>query len=343
MKVTPTALLVADIGGTHARFALAAPGDGVRPVLGSIREFEVAQFRSLPDAITNYLEFLQHTGASRPTQLALGVASAVTGEQIELTNHSWSFSLAQLRRDFGFEKVEAINDCAAMALSIPHLQGFELEAIGSTVAQLAAPKSDRRTAAIGVGTGLGVCGLMLRDGCADVVESEAGHINFAPGSEAEADILRLLWSRHPRVSAERLLSGAGLQNLYSAVCAIAHSHSPAAMDSPRAIIASAESGADAECRRAVELFCAILGSFAGDVALIYGAWVGIYLGGSIPLALLAWIQRGSFRERFEDKGRFGERMRAVPTLAILHPQPGLLGAGAWALMRRDRLQNRSAR
>ena len=133
MKASPAAtpLLVADIGGTSARFALAAPGDGKRPVLASIRELEVAQLRSLPHAITNYLEFLQHIGASRPTQLAIGVASAVTGEQIELTNNSWSFSLTQLRRDFGFETVEAINDCAAMALSIPHLQGPELEAIGN--------------------------------------------------------------------------------------------------------------------------------------------------------------------------------------------------------------------
>jgi len=135
--------------------------------------------------------------------------------------------------------------------------------------------------------------------------------------------------RHARVSVERLVSGPGLQNLYAAVCAV--EGTAPNMDTPAAITAGAKLGADAACRRAVELLCAILGSYAGDVALMVGAWDGVYLGGGLTGTLLPWIQLGQFRRRFEGKGRFSSLMQTIPTFAIAHAQPGLLGAAACAL------------
>jgi glucokinase len=319
--------LVADIGGTNARFALASVEAGRRPLLSSVHEFATLQFASLAQAASHYLGQV----AARPPQRAvIAVASAVTGDEVKITNNPWSFSIAGLKRELRLEALDIINDFAAIALAIPHLAPSELEPIGTAGASPAATRgAEGRYAVLGPGTGLGVCTLLLRQGQAVAMESEGGHVAFAPSSDYEIAILQVLMKRHARVSVERLLSGPGLHNLYAAVCAV--EGVAVAADTPQAIMAGAQPGRDAACRRAVELFCEILGSFAGDVALMVAAWDGVYLGGGMTGRLLPWIRSGEFRSRFESKGRFGTLMRTVPTFAIAHPQPGLLGAGARAL------------
>jgi glucokinase len=321
-----TVALVADIGGTNARFALATPDGQGRPVLTSMREFTVAQFASLGQAALHYLGQID---SPRPRHSVIAVASPVTGDEIKATNSPWTFSIAGLQQQLGLEAIEVINDFAAIAMAIPHLAPVELTPVGAAPAPSAGSRPQRRHAVVGPGTGLGVCGLLLRQGRAIVIESEGGHVAFAPASDYEIAILRHMMRRHARVSIERLVSGPGLQNLYDAVCAV--EGTAATANTPEGITAGARVGTEAACQRAVELFCSILGSFAGDVALMYGAWDGVYLGGGMTTTLLPWICSGQFRQRFENKGRYSALMQKIPTCAIAHAQPGLLGAGARAL------------
>ncbi|HEV3018392.1 MAG TPA: glucokinase [Burkholderiaceae bacterium] len=323
-KSAPSAL-VADLGGTNVRFALAQADRAGRPRLNCVSEFAVLQFASLSQAAEHYLA---RVDAPRPRRSVIAVASAVTGDRIRITNNPWSFSIAALKEELGLDEIHVINDFAAIGRAVPHLEPTELSSIGSASPRAQLHGADRHYAILGPGTGLGVCRLMLREGRAVVIESEGSHIAFAPGSDYEIAILQHLMKRRPRVSVERLISGPGLHNLYQAICAI--DGMAAAMDTPESITAGAREGTDAACARAVELFCAILGSFAGDVALMFGAWDGVYLGGGLTGTLLPWICAGAFRRRFEDKGRFSSLMQTIPTSAIAHAQPGLLGAGAWA-------------
>ncbi|HZR36885.1 MAG TPA: glucokinase [Nevskia sp.] len=318
-------VLVADIGGTNARFALAASG-AKRPQILALREFATARFGSPADAIAHYLA---QAGAAPPQRAVIAVASPVTGDAIRLSNNPWSFSITALQRQTGIGQVRVINDFAAIGKAIPHLQPCDLHALGEAEAPSAPVEGERHCAVLGPGTGLGVCRVVLRREQSMVLETEGGHIGFAPGDDYETAVLEHLSLRYPRVSMERLISGPGLCNLHAAVCAI--EDRPGGGATAEEITAAARRGGDAACVRAVELFCAILGSFAGDVALLHGAWHGLYLGGGMTVKLLPWLERGAFRRRFEAKGRFEGLMRSIPTRAILHAQPGLLGAAACAL------------
>jgi glucokinase len=213
-------------------------------------------------------------------------------------------------------------------MAIPHLTDDDLEAVGQ--AAVSGPRADghRSYATVGPGTGLGVGGLLIRGGRAAVLESEGGHVGFAPADDYEIALLRHLLGTYERVSNERLISGSGLLNLYHAVCAVEGLH--AEFDTPASITAEADANPDGTCGRSLARFCAILGSVAGDVALALGAWDGVYLGGGITLRLIGWLQRSDFRARFEAKGRHAALMKTVPTLAIRHPAVGLLGAAAFA-------------
>lgn len=319
----PAPALVADIGGTNARFALAVAGEGLQ--LSLVREFAAADFDSPAEAIHYYLADL---GAAPPPRAVIAVASPVTGDRIQLSNNSWSFSTDALQGETGIGKIRVINDFAALGRALPHLAAPDLHSIGEVPARPARETQDRHCAVLGPGTGLGVCRVVLRQGAPLVLETEGGHIGFAPADAYEAAILEFLSRRYPRVSVERLVSGPGLENLHAAVCAI--DDSPRSAGGPVEIIAGARRG-EAACCRAVELFCAILGSFVGDVALLHGAWDGLYLGGGMTARLLPWIHNGAFRRRFEAKGRFETLMRGIPTQAITHAHPGLLGAAACVL------------
>lgn len=318
--------LVADIGGTNARFALAHRHADGGIALDQIRVLTVAEHASPIEAARAYLDAV-HAGV--PGRAVFAVASPVHSDVVAFTNSRWTFSIEQLRRALGLPGLRVVNDFAALSMALPHLAANDVEPIGATSMQADARRHDHRSyAAIGPGTGLGVGGLLIRGGRPVVIESEGGHVAFAPADDYEIAILKQLWGSYPRVSNERLISGPGLLNLYRATCAI--EGVPAVLDTPEAIVARADAEPASICGRVVLRFCAMLGAVAGDAALTLGAWDGVYLGGGIAMKLSAWLNRSDFRARFDNKGRHAPLMRKIPTLCIRHPAVGLLGAAAFA-------------
>jgi len=323
-------ILLADIGGTNARFAMIDAGKRNDPVLLGIRRYPVTQFESLAAAIRHYL---QEAGvAATPRRAVLGVAAPVKGDRIAITNNPWTFSVEELRSECRFDSLAVINDFSANSMSLPYLQAADVKAIGPAapiVARGPAPAPDRSFAVIGPGTGLGVGGLLIRDGRPIPVDSEGGHTSFAPANAYEFAILEAVQQRFERVSYERLVCGPGMMNLYRAVCAVEGlAASSATPEQVTALAAGDRAGAEF---RTLALFCEILGACAGDVALMFAAWDGVYLAGGMLPTLVPWLESGGFRRRFEAKGRYRPTLQAVPTLAILHPDLGLLGAAARAL------------
>jgi glucokinase len=315
--------LVADIGGTNARFALAVPGAPERIDPASIEVLRVADFPTPVAAALGYLE-RQH---ARPAGAVLAVAGPTDGETAELTNHRWSFSADALRRALGTNAVRLINDFAAIAWALPDLGPDDIEPLGPTYRAVAAD-ADRTLAVLGPGTGLGVAAVTLRNGAPLVLETEGGHASFAPVDAEEVAILGHLARRFGRVSWERLLSGRGLANIDAALRAIAGvSGEPLA---PEAVTARAAAGEDPIAVHSVEVFCGLLGAFAGDVALLYGAWDGVFIAGGIAPTLARELAAGRFRKRFEAKGRFAARLATVPAALVVHRFPGLLGASGYA-------------
>lgn len=304
--------LVGDIGGTNARFAVF---DGGREVVAP-RAFKVADHPTLEDAIALYL---QDAGA-RPSEAVIAVAGTVKDGQAELTNAPWDMSEPGLRR-YGFATARLLNDYEALALSVDGLDDRDLGDIGG----VRSSHPNGTIAIIGAGTGLGV-GALVRDSQGDAVAvTEGGHIAFAPTDEIEIEILRLLTARFGRISLERILSGPGLVNLYGALAQMG-GH-PAENLKPEEIEARADQG-EPLATQALDRFCRIYGAAAGDFALAFGAFGGVYLGGGIAGQIMDRLRAGGFRQAFENKGRFRDYCAAIPTRAILHPYAALLGAAA---------------
>lgn len=317
-------VLLADIGGTNARFALTC-GDANAPLLeGSVREFKIADFPSLADAARHYLDDIGSTAQ----RAVLAVAGRIDGDEARITNHSWVISLARTREALELSSVKLINDFAAQAMAVSLLGIDDVVAIGGAPWTPTALSTPRTYAVIGPGTGLGVGGLLIRDGHRHPLETEGGHVSFPPGTPEEIEILEHLSSQFGRVSNERLICGPGLVNLHRALRAIA-GLDPGTLG-PADITALAD-GDDALCVRTLDVFCAIFGAIAGDLVLTLGAWDGVFLAGGMVPKLVNRLQHSGFRERFEHKGRFSPTMARVPTLAIVHPHPGLLGAAALAM------------
>ena len=316
--------LLADIGGTHARFALADPA-AERPLLDdSIGMFPVDRFPSFADAARHYLESRGEAAGVRSAVAA--VAGPVRDGQARMTNHPWVVSEDRIRDTLGFDDVALVNDFVAQAMAVRQLAAADVAAVGGPFP--AAALRDGATAVVaGAGTGLGVGVLACRSGRWVALATEAGHAGFAPGTPMEVAILEQLSREFGRVSNERLASGAGLVNLHRALGAIA-GEDPGHLE-PEDVTAGAAAG-DPRCEQAVDAFCAAFGAIVGDLVLACGAWDGAYLSGGLVPALLPALRRSGFRQRFEGKGRFAPAMAAVPTLAIAHPQPGLLGAAVIA-------------
>ncbi|ARP98306.1 glucokinase [Pseudorhodoplanes sinuspersici] len=305
--------LVGDVGATNARFALVAPDGSIT----APRVYALDDYPSIADAIETYLT--EELPARRPMLAVLAVASPITGDQVTLTNHNWTFSIEGLRRRFRLERLRVINDFAANALAIPHLREGDRTQIGS-----GAPIADAPIGVIGPGTGLGVSALVPMDDGSMPIQGEGGHVTMAPVDEREGAVLDLMRRRYDHVSAERILSGPGLVNLYNALCEL--SGVPAApFTAPQ--ITSAQVGVeDPRAREAMAMFCAMLGTIAGNLALTFGARGGIYIAGGIVPRLGAAFAKSAFRTRFEAKGRFTSYLAAIPTYVITRPLPALLGA-----------------
>ncbi len=306
--------LLGDIGGTNARWAWqAAPGAAVQDVF----EAPCSATATLGASAATYLAAHGH---QRPRWACIGVATAVTGDHVQLTNSAWSFSIAALQRDLGVERCLVINDFTALAMSLPALGGADLRSLGG-----GSPVPGAPLALLGPGTGLGVSGL-LPDAARgwSALSGEGGHVTLSAADAEEAAVVEWLRQRFGHASAERALSGPGLVNLYDAACALA-GRTPAAL-SPAQVAEAGVAGLDGDCVRALELFTSLLGTVAGNLVLTLGARGGVYVGGGIVPRLGAAFDGALFRRRFEAKGRFADYLKPVPAWLITAPAPALLGA-----------------
>ncbi|HEY5801985.1 MAG TPA: glucokinase [Burkholderiaceae bacterium] len=316
--------LLADIGGTNARFALeTAPG-----ACAAVAVLACRDYATLHDALAHYLDRADVQAlAPQVRHGALAIANPVDGDTIRMTNHHWAFSIAALRDAFGLSTLLVVNDFTALAMALPHLDDTQRRQVGR-----GAVRADRAIGLLGAGTGLGVSGILPVDGGKRWVPlcSEGGHVTFSPVDEFETEVLRVLWRDHPHVSAERLLSGMGIELLHRVLCELEGTPVPA-LAAPLEAADITQRGLDgscAVCARTVQLFCAMLGTVAGNLALTLGAGGGVYIGGGIVPRLGAAFEQSAFRARFEAKGRFTDYLAQVPTFVITADYPAFVGVSA---------------
>jgi glucokinase len=308
--MTAICQLVADIGGTNARFACIGGGTST---LQYIRTLPTADFVGIEEALRAYLQELP---ALTIDQACLALACPVDRDELQLTNNSWRFSRSALETALGFP-VSVVNDFTAQACALDLLPGANFEWLGP-----ARPQGARMRIILGPGTGLGVAGI-APDGA--ILPTEGGHISLAPNDHHQLALLQVLWQQFPRVSVERVLSGPGLASLYHANSRLA---GRAASLDAAAITAGAAQG-DELCLRTLEDFLDLLAAVAGDLALAFGALDGVYLAGGILPKLGTLIDRERFRRQFSAKGRFTQYCKALPLALVKAEHMGLLGcAGA---------------
>jgi glucokinase len=314
--VSPARVL-GDVGGTNARFAWQA-GDGAP--LTDIATLATADHASLAAALAAYLRGI---GRPAPPWCAIGIANPITGDLVQMTNAHWSFSIDAVRRELRFERLVVINDFTALALALPDLRPDELRQLGGGTAISGAP-----LALIGPGTGLGVSGLVpsTEPGRWTALQGEGGHVTLAAASAREAAVIQALRDRFGHVSAERALSGQGLEALYLVLGEIAGGSGGTPL-SAQEISRRALAGDSPRCAEAVDLFCGFLGNVAGNLALTLGALGGVYIGGGIVPRWGDAFSQSRFRACFEDKGRFRPLLERIPVYVIhTATSPALLGA-----------------
>ena len=313
--------LVADIGGSNARFGW-IDGPGASPA--QVRKLAVPDYPRPADAARAYLEGLKQTlgGDYRPPRYAaMAVATAVVGDHVAFTNSHWSFSRQALQGALSLQGLQVLNDFEALALSLPRLAPGQLRAHG------ALPVPQGAMAVIGPGTGLGVAGVVQTAHGWVALPGEGGHSTLAPGDDFESELLQVVRAEFSHVSAERLLSGIGLPVLHRAVAQVLGS----AVEQPwtaERILEQGLAGHDEASRRCLDAFCSLLGSFAGSVALIFGARGGVYIGGGIVPRMEEHFFASRFRERFEAKGRLRGYLEAIPTALITDTLVALTGSAA---------------
>lgn len=317
-SASATTWLVGDVGGTNARFGLVSP-DG--SLLHS-RVLADADYPGLAEAVEAYLA--DRDGLPRPRRGAIAIASPVAGDEVRMTNQPWAFSISGLRERLGFQRLEVINDFTAQALALPHLKDGDRMVIGRGAALAGYP-----IGVLGPGTGLGVSGLVWDGKRWLPLNGEGGHATMAAMSDRESAALGALRRRFDHVSGERVISGQGLVNLYNALCEV---DGVPAKQFSAAQITDAETGeSEPLCEETTQMFCAMLGTVAGNLALTLGAKGGVYIGGGIVPRLGARFAASPFRERFEAKGRFRDYLATIPTYVVTHNLPAFLGCAA-ALM-----------
>ncbi|HLN23003.1 MAG TPA: glucokinase [Patescibacteria group bacterium] len=304
--------LIADIGGTNARFALVAPGghDALDPQV-----FHCADFACPTDAARAYLNRVAPNDP--PTRGAFAVASPVLGDEVAMTNHVWRFSIDAVRDELGLDRLDVVNDFTAVALSIPLLSRADMISVGGGIADPTAP-----IAVLGPGTGLGVAALVPTPNGFLPIPTEGGHVTIAAADDHEAQVIAWLRSRFGHVSAERVLSGPGLVNLHCALRGLSGLGEEAV--TPAELSRRALSG-EPLAREALDMFFAMLGTVAGNLALSLGARGGVVIAGGIVPQLLPAFMASGFRRRFEEKGRFDGYLSAIPVQVAIHPYPAFVG------------------
>ncbi len=305
--------LVGDIGGTHARFGLIrAQGE----TISQIATLKCADYAGPLEAINAYLTT---RGGIPPRHAAMGIANPITGDELRLTNNPWHFSIRALREALGLGELIFVNDFTALALSLPHLGASELRQVGGGQALVGAA-----IGVIGPGTGLGVSGLVPSRGQYAPIGGEGGHVSLSPATEEEFAVTAALLKEYGHVSAERVLSGPGLLSLHRALARVRGLPEPERDAATITQLALADT--DSLCADTLAMFCALLGSTAGNLALTLGAQGGVFIGGGIVPQLGDYFDRSDFRARFEAKGRFAGYLSAIPTWLITAGNPALTGA-----------------
>ena len=308
------ARVLADIGGTNARFAWQ---DGPGAPLQQVTVLRCADFESLESA---FREYLRRIDRPLPRAAAIAIANPVLGDRVRMTNHSWEFSISQMQASLGLERLVVLNDFTALALSLTALDPGDVRQVGRGTAVATGPRG-----IIGPGTGLGVSGLLPdRRGGWIPIEGEGGHATLPTVTAREEAVGDYLQGLYGHVSAERAVSGPGLADLYRALGAIDQvagidlsaeqvTHAALVANEPRAV-------------EAANLLCAFLGTVAGNLALTLGATGGVYIAGGIVPRLGGFFDASPFRERFEAKGRFTSYVAQIPTFVIVsETSPALIG------------------
>jgi glucokinase len=301
--------LLADIGGTHSRFAFV--GRNGRP--DRIVSWDNDRFGRLEDAVAAYLS--EHS--DKPEAAVIGVAGIAKGRDITLTNRDWHFNLDKLGQRFGLSRVEAINDFEAQAWSLGVVERDEVRYLGPEK-----PAAGGARAILGPGTGLGVAALVPVGKGWQAVASEGGHVRFGAAEKDEEPIFARLLQHEP-ISAEKVVSGSGLPRLHAAV------NPGATLDNAAEIVAAAQAG-DAAARATIKFFVRFLGRFAGDVALMFKALGGVYITGGVTARLGGLLDEKILRAAFEAHPPYDEILRSIPTLTITAAHPGLIGCAAFA-------------
>ena len=307
-------MLIGDIGGTNARFALAdpdTPGYRNELILAS------ADFPSAELAIKSYLA---QTGAPPPRAICLAAAGPLVNGQVHFTNSPWSLCEQELRAQFALDAVRLLNDFEAIAWSVPLLADDQLVALGGPPGKPL--HGDYLVGVVGPGTGLGVAAIGRRGGVTFALRGEGGHLGFAPENDEQVAVLQVLRTRFARVSDERLVSGQGIENLYWALGKLEGTDARLSVVD---VCARAISGEDQRAERALAMFFEVLGQVAGNVALTLGAVDGIRIAGGVAQRYPEALLESRFRAGFENKGRHTAIMQTTPTHLISHPHPGLLG------------------
>jgi glucokinase len=310
--------LLADVGGTNARFALelapgkidliqVLPGDGYPTLAAALRAYLAA-----PQVAAAYQGKIRHA--------AIAIANPVDSDVVRMTNHHWEFSIEAMRTECGFDTMLVVNDFYALARALPLLAPAEREQVGAGAVRAGSP-----IGLVGAGTGLGVSGLIPSQQGWIALRSEGGHVTFSPSDESELAILQFAWREFDHVSAERLVSGAGVELIYRALAERAGA--PVKALSAAEISSRALSG-EPLCDQAIEAFCGMLGTVAGNLAITLGAQGGVYIGGGIAPRLGRRFAASSFRARFENKGRFAPYLAQVPTFVITAQYPAFIGVSA---------------
>ncbi len=320
-------IAVADIGGTNARFAFAEINDGAVLALTDPVKLKTGDYGDLPGA---WDAFAKAAGRPLPNALAIAFAGPAGGESLKLTNSEWVIRRDSIAQDLGVDRVVIVNDFGAVAHAVANLGEDNFQHLCGPAGSL---PNDGVISIVGPGTGLGVAQLIRHGGDYEVIETEGGHVDFAPLDATEDCILAQLRGEYERVSIERLLAGDGLDNIHWALAAI-EGRAVARHDDDKHLWTRALDGSDAEAVAALERFCLVLGAAAGNIALTHGARAVVIAGG-LGLRLANHLPQSGFCARFVAKGRFQRHMANIAVKLITHPQPGLYGAAA-AFAQQDR-------
>ena len=315
--------LVGDIGGTHARFGLLC-GDAMRK--GEIRithnvKFRCAEFSGIEAVMSAYFDSFDW---EKPEVGSIAVAAPVWNDQVAMTNLDWTFSTREIQSKFGFECLEVINDASAGVLATTRVENSELESVrkGAVV-----PNGTRLNLIPGTGFGIGAA--YCFNGRWQPIQGEGGHIGLAAVTQEEFEVLKVIAQHHGRVTPENTLSGPGMLNLYHALAAVRGE--PQRALSPAELTDCGLTGEDDLCADVLDMYNELLGSLAGDYALVFGAHGGVYLSGSLLQKLGSERIGRSFAPRFIEKGKMHSEVRDIPVYLVERDYPGLLGAAVWLM------------